>query len=116
MKFWEVKIYIKGRKSRFCKINGKRISLDSIESSLNYADIDSVCISNDIKITVLCHDDLDEEIEKHIKRVIKATTEIPMAMIEVVMKADIVYTNSGKIAYGKIKEKYYVNWSDQKTE
>tara|TARA_X000000950_G_scaffold255796_1_gene320759 strand:- start:13219 stop:14613 length:1395 start_codon:yes stop_codon:yes gene_type:complete len=102
-------IYIKGRKSRLCKINGKRISLDSIEYSLSNVNIETVCISNDIKITVLCHGKHDEEVCKKIKQTIKSTTDIPKATVEVVMEANIVYTDSGKIAYGKLEELYYAN-------
>jgi long-chain acyl-CoA synthetase len=102
-------IYIKGRVSRFCKINGKRISLDSIESSLNTLNIEAICISDDIKITVLCPGKHDQEMAKQIKKLIKETTDTPTAMIDIIMNKEIIYTDSGKVAYGKIKEQYYAN-------
>ena len=102
-------IYIKGRISRFCKINGKRISLDSIESSLNALSIEAICISDDIKITVLCPGNHDQEVAKQIKKAIKETTDTPTAMIDIIFNKEIIYTDSGKVAYGKIKEEHYAN-------
>jgi acyl-coenzyme A synthetase/AMP-(fatty) acid ligase len=44
--------YVVGRKKRFAKINGKRISLDEVENSLTEIGFESACQSDDNKIYV----------------------------------------------------------------
>ena len=64
-------IYITGRISRFCKINGTRYSLDVIESEAKTVNRELIALSDDNSIFILSPKEEDEEIERKAKAAIK---------------------------------------------
>ena len=99
-------ITITGRKSRFCKIDGRRISLDSIEMELLKDFSNVAVVSNDEKLFIV-KEDLDSIQKSKIKQKIKSFCSINKVRISVV-KTNIPITNSGKISYSKLLEKVII--------
>lgn len=92
--------FIKGRKKRFVKMYGYRISLDDLELGLKDFGFDCVCIGNDqkIKIFFTC-----KKKENKIKEVIKNNFKIQPSnlLFEYIKKIPI--GSNGKILYKNLK-------------
>lgn len=90
-------ITITGRKSRFCKIDGKRISLESIELELlkNFTNI--AVVSNDEKLYIASNK-LNSKDKLSIKKNISNFCGINKIRISVV-EIEIPFTYSGKVSY-----------------
>ena len=94
--------YIEGRKTRFVKIFGRRVSLDSLELILQDNFGQCICIGNDEKITILSKKkDKKDVIIKFISDLVK----INIKVLDFKHIIDIPKTSSGKINY-KYLEKY----------
>ena len=99
-------ITITGRKSRFCKIDGRRISLDSIEMELLKDFSNIAVVSNDEKLFIVS-EDLDSTQQSKIKQKIRSFCSINKTRISF-MQTNIPLTNSGKISYSKLLEKVLI--------
>ena len=99
-------ITITGRKSRFCKIDGRRISLDSIEMELLKDFSNIAVVSNDEKLFIVS-EDLDSKQQSKIKQKIRSFCSINKTRISF-MQTNIPLTNSGKISYSKLLEKVLI--------
>lgn len=99
--------YIKGRKSRFAKIAGKRISLQMLEERLTSAFIgeEFVCVSNDETVNVLttCNSEAFEKIEHFIANI----AGIPVYIVNCNHCNQIPRNETGKIKYHEIEKQVY---------
>ena len=94
--------YITGRKSRFVKICGKRISLDDVEERIKrtYPDLPCAVVGNDKKIIVYMEKDKTREIKQLLKEYLK----LHLTQMETVVLEKLPYSHSGKIAYAMLKQ------------
>lgn len=98
-------IFIKGRKARFVKILGARVSLDELETALteHFADAKFVCVGTDNKIDICC---LTEGLEKEVLEFCRREMAIPGKMTEYHYMTEFPYTGSGKLEYCKLQEQF----------
>lgn len=99
-------IYIIGRRSRICKINGKRISLDLLEKELEKISNNIICVSNDQKLYIITSYQYSIILEKNILDAIKKETGLAKIIVEVLWFKEIIFTNNGKISYQEMEEIY----------
>lgn len=94
-------IFIKGRKSRFVKILGVRISLDELETALSsqLGISKLVCMGIDNEITVYHLADCEE---KAILDFCSKKISIPKRMVKCRLVKEFPYTGSGKIKYADL--------------
>lgn len=95
--------YIKGRKSRFVKVYGNRVSLDNIEliTKEKYKDIDVACTGKDDNICIFINNKLYiQEIESYILDMFKFNKRV----ISVKYIETIPRNESGKVLYSKLLE------------
>ena len=95
--------YIKGRKSRFVKIYGNRISLDNIESIIKekYKNIDVACTGKDNNIDIFINNKSHvQEIESYILDLFNLNKSV----INTNYIESIPRNESGKILYSKLIE------------
>ncbi len=94
-------LFIKGRKSRFVKILGARVSLDDLEITLteNFPGEKFACAGEDNKIRIYY---LKDSLEKEIMKFCSKELSIPRKMLECRFIKEIPYTDRGKIAYTKL--------------
>lgn len=94
-------IFIKGRKSRFVKILGIRVSLDELEAMLSaYLNVERiVCTGNDNKIDIYYRENY---VEAEILKFCSRKLLIPKNMIECHLLKDFPYTGNGKIKYAEL--------------
>jgi len=92
--------YIVGRKKRFIKIYGKRISLDEIENYLrDKCGVNCACIEKNEKIVIFLTDIKQKVVvEEELVKVLK----IPATVLRFQEMLDIPRNSSGKIQYSKL--------------
>lgn len=92
--------YIIGRKSRFLKLFGYRVSLDESERIIRDAfSIEVACAGTDEKMKIyVTQDGLEQEIRKYLAE----KTKIQMAAFEVIVIPEIPKNEVGKILYGSL--------------
>ena len=90
--------FIEGRNSRFIKIFGNRISLDSLEKLITNKGFESIITGEDDKIVIYIKEELDLSIVDFRKEVTESIG-INMTAIKVILKIDFPRLESGKIDY-----------------
>ena len=91
--------YIVGRKKRFIKIFGNRISLDEVENIFHKNDISAICTGIDDKLVIYT---TQEEKLIEIKQFISSKIGIHHSAIAVVFISEFPRNDSGKILYSKL--------------
>lgn len=91
--------FISGRKSRFLKIFGKRVSLDEMETLLLGAGFESACTGEDDKMKIYV---AGIDLPQHIKKYITEKTGIPAIALNVISVNSIPRNESGKIMYREL--------------
>ncbi len=98
--------YITGRKSRFLKILGKRISLSEVEGHLQARGFDCLCGGKDDLFLVACSQeaapDKQKEVFNKIKTEVVLKYKIPVDLINVFSIQQVPRNSAGKINYQKI--------------
>ena len=93
--------YITGRKKRFVKIFGNRISLDYVEQSLYNQGVECVCVGNDdLKIKVFT---INKKNIQKINIYFKKTLKLNKSYFDCHLIDFIPRNQSGKILYSKLK-------------
>lgn len=92
--------YITGRKSRFLKIYGNRVSLDEIEERLNNEGIECACVGQDNLIVPVI---VEAEFEGKTKDIIRQYG-IERNCIKICVVNELPYQPSGKIDYSYLKK------------
>lgn len=94
--------YIVGRKSRFLKMLGYRVSLDQCENLIREKfKIDCACGGTDAKMKVFI---TDPENSDSVKRFISEKTGIYSSMFEIVVVDEILRNSTGKILYKQLEK------------
>ena len=96
--------YISGRKKRFIKLQGKRISLDHVQEVLQkeFAVDDIVCTGEDDKVVIVwTTENLDED---QVLRLFEEKMGIRSRMVEIKTIAKIPRNSSGKVVYKELQE------------
>jgi acyl-coenzyme A synthetase/AMP-(fatty) acid ligase len=91
--------FIVGRKNRFLKLFGNRVSLDEVEQHLKELGIESVCAGVDDKLIVYTTQDYQE---KEIKENLAKLTSIHFSAFKVVHIDEIPRNSAGKIIYAQL--------------
>lgn len=95
--------YIAGRKKRFLKILGKRISLAEIENHLQCLRYNCYCGGQDELLLIAYHQeeqsDVPKEVLNHIKKEVFTKFKIPLDLIRVIPINKIPRNSFGKINY-----------------
>ena len=91
---------IVGRKKRFLKVFGNRVSLDEVESILNNAGYICACGGEDDKLVIYVSGSI--ELEK-IKSAMSKSTSLTPQGYRIVHVAEIPHSESGKIDYVRLK-------------
>lgn len=96
-------IYLKGRKKRFVKILGARVSLDEMENiiRMRYTEAEIVCSGCDNHIILYYEREIDE---KELIRFCEIKFRIKKSMIELKKVSNIPRNSSGKVLYSKLGE------------
>lgn len=94
-------IFIKGRKSRFVKVLGARISLDELETILcnHFLQTQVACVGKDNEIRIYY---TQSGMEKEILKFCREMFSIPRKMIECHFIEELPYTSNGKIKYADL--------------
>ncbi len=94
--------YIVGRKKRFLKIFGSRVSLDEVEALLGeaFSDMGIACAGRDDELTIFTDKD---GCEKELRGYISKKTGINPSAFKVVYMEEIPRSDSGKILYKKLE-------------
>lgn len=95
-------IFIKGRKARFIKILGARVSLDEVEAVLSehFPITKFACVGEDNNIRIYC---LRKGLDKEIRNFCSEELSIPKKMVECQTIKEIPYTSNGKIQYVELQ-------------
>ena len=95
--------YVVGRKKRFLKIFGLRISLDQCEKIISeeYA-IESACSGDDDRLRIYI---TDESLGDSVKKLISRKTGLTSSVLTVRIVSEIPKNDSGKINYKKLDHK-----------
>lgn len=98
--------YVTGRKKRFLKVYGNRVSLDEVEKILKqrFKTGDIVCNGKDDFVAVFVTE--DEKDPDEIRTYISKITKINLSAFKVYVIKEIPRNASGKVMYGEL-EKYY---------
>lgn len=94
-------IFIKGRKSRFVKILGARVSLDEVETALagRFAGVKFACTGEDNQIWIYyTAEGMEEEIRKYCGRELSVSGKF----IQCCFMERLPYGGNGKIRYGEL--------------
>ena len=95
--------YIIGRKKRFLKLFGYRVSLDQCEKLIkNEFNIECVCVGDDAVMLVYVEEDIDLNM---IKRYLSEKTGIVITAFKVIKIPNIPRNEYGKIEYSKLNER-----------
>lgn len=98
-------MYIRGRKSRFIKIVGKRISLDEVEKLLesNYSDVECVVAGEDEYLIVYT----TEEKIRNMEQFLCQALGIHRKFLQVHSIKEIPHNKAGKVRYQQLSKTYY---------
>lgn len=91
--------YIVGRKKRFIKIFGNRVSLDAAEQLLKEITGEVACIGVDDKLTIFITDPSKSE---EVKRFISTKTGIHISAFDIQVIKEIPKSSSGKVLYSQL--------------
>lgn len=92
--------YITGRKSRFLKIFGSRVSLDEVEQLLRGAQYDVACAGCDDNMEVFVAKGVDAQ---EVKTFITKQMGLPSASLSIIIVDSIPRNEFGKILYADLK-------------
>ncbi|MDC7692824.1 AMP-binding protein [Asticcacaulis sp. DXS10W] len=92
---------ITGRKSRFIKLQGNRISLEDVERRLDEAGHKVVCVGEDDRLYVALEGALETE---GTRNAIGILFQFPIRYVKVVSVAQYPRTSSGKLMYKRLYE------------
>ena len=95
--------YITGRKKRFLKIHGRRISLDALSGLLAADGYDVVCGGQDDRLVIYTPANDDAE-RRALMRLVREHTKIHPKAIEVVSVETIPRASNGKVLFSKLNE------------
>lgn len=99
--------YIIGRKKRFLKIFGSRISLDETENLLRQKfNQDFVCMGNDKQMCIFT---LDSKLEFTVKEFISKKTGMHISAFKTIIVDEIPRNEYGKIKYDELEKIFYSN-------
>ena len=94
-------LYIVGRKSRFLKLYGTRVSLDESERLIQSKfDIDCACVGDDSKMRIFI---LDSNLQTEVKSYISLKTSINPVAFEIIIIDALPRNDAGKILYNKLQ-------------
>jgi len=93
--------YVVGRKARFLKLFGKRISLDEAEQLLRGAGFECVCSGRDDKMNIYL---VGAEYPLEAIRIIVESTGIPSAGFQVISVDCLPRNEAGKILYERLEQ------------
>lgn len=93
--------YIVGRKKRFIKLFGNRVSLDEVERILKTRGYECTCIGNDEKLMVFS---TQEGLDNEISNVLSNTLHINSVAFKVIYLSEIPRSEAGKPLYSKLRE------------
>lgn len=99
--------YIEGRKKRFLKLYGNRISLDGTERLLkqNFGDCGFACTGNDAGMNIFMAPAGEEEPGKEeILLFLEGKTRLPGRLFRVITVEEIPKNEAGKVQYKKLEE------------
>jgi acyl-coenzyme A synthetase/AMP-(fatty) acid ligase len=98
-------VYIVGRKSRFLKIQGHRISLDEVEELIkkNINEVDCACSGKDNEMYIFI---IDERKTQKVEQLLIAKLGIKPASFNMVILKKIPRNASGKISYSELNAHY----------
>jgi acyl-CoA synthetase (AMP-forming)/AMP-acid ligase II len=91
--------YIVGRKSRFIKLFGNRVSLDEIEQLIRQSGIDCACAGNDEKLVIYITDTAQQ---KDVVNVAQRLTQLHPSAFRAVVIENIPRNEAGKILYAEL--------------
>jgi len=91
--------YITGRKKRFLKIFGNRLSLDQIEQKINEAGYDCACVGTDDNMIVYT---TEKTYVQKIQNYIRKYFDINNSGFSIILTDIIPRNDSGKILYSKL--------------
>jgi acyl-coenzyme A synthetase/AMP-(fatty) acid ligase len=93
--------YITGRKNRFIKVLGNRISLDELEQIVIPISADSVCVERDNLVTICV---IDPSVVDMVKQKVANSLDLHQRMIDVVVISRIPRSSTGKVIYSELLE------------
>lgn len=95
--------YIAGRKKRFLKIFGNRVSLDECEQMLRaaFAGADCACIGNDERMHIFITQDLHPE---QVKKYLSERTKLHLSAFRVHVTDRIPKNDAGKTLYNELEQ------------
>ena len=96
--------YVVGRKNRFAKICGIRVSLKDIEDFLEFLDTNCLALSDDKKLVVYIECDNLRTDKNEIKKIIVEKTTLPPLSIEIKLIPEFPRKENGKINYQELKK------------
>lgn len=98
--------YIEGRKKRFLKLYGNRISLDGTERLLkhNFGDCEFACTGNDEGMNIFMAPAGGDPGKEEILLFLEGKTKLPGRLFRVVMVEEIPRNEAGKAQYKKLEE------------
>lgn len=91
--------FITGRKKRFVKLFGNRISLDAVEQILKTLVTEVACTGDDSQIRIYVSNTLSEENVKYLAE----NLHLPIQIFKVIEISEIPKNDSGKTQYSKLK-------------
>ncbi len=101
--------YITGRKKRFLKVFGMRVSLDMLEEIIKkqYPDRDAACTGMDDRAAVFIEkkpEDREAELEEEIRNFLSARTRLHRSAFSVRFVSRIPRNSSGKVQYAQLEK------------
>ena len=94
--------FLVGRKSRYIKIYGVRVSLNNIEEELNKKNINNAVVGEDNKLKIFIE---DNKKTRSVLEILKNQMSIKKNIIEIIAINKIPRNVDGKIIYVQLKEK-----------
>jgi len=94
--------FLVGRKSRYIKIYGVRVSLNNIEEELNKKNINNAVVGEDNKLKIFIE---DNKKTRSVLEILKNQMLIKKKIIEIITINKIPRNVDGKIIYAQLKEK-----------
>ena len=97
-------IYIIGRKNRFAKISGVRVSLDNIEEILKENNYINAVISDDKTLNIFIEGEIKDKNKKRIKEILKKRTTLSPISFKISFIKNLPRNDNGKIDYKQLKK------------